>query len=44
VSIYEARAIVDDGLRDEEAFAVLGAANRVCTTSKMRKPDTMDIC
>ncbi|MFL9913658.1 diguanylate cyclase domain-containing protein [Paraburkholderia sp. RL17-337-BIB-A] len=27
--IYEARVIVDDGLRDEEAFAVLGAANRV---------------
>ncbi|RDK03489.1 diguanylate cyclase domain-containing protein [Paraburkholderia lacunae] len=27
--LYEARIIVDDGLRDEEAFAVLGAANRV---------------
>jgi diguanylate cyclase (GGDEF)-like protein len=27
--MYEARKIVDDGLRDEEAFAVLGAANRL---------------
>jgi diguanylate cyclase (GGDEF)-like protein len=27
--VYEARVIVNDGLRDEEAFAVLGAANRV---------------
>lgn len=27
--VYEARVIVHDGLRDEEAFAVLGAANRV---------------
>lgn len=27
--VYEARIIVADGLRDEEAFAVLGAANRV---------------
>ena len=27
--LYEARKIVDDGLRDEEAFAVLGAANRL---------------
>lgn len=27
--LYEARIIVEDGLRDEEAFAVLGAANRV---------------
>ncbi|CAD6557999.1 hypothetical protein LMG28727_06502 [Paraburkholderia kirstenboschensis] len=27
--VYEAKIIVADGLRDEEAFAVLGAANRV---------------
>ncbi|WOD17173.1 diguanylate cyclase domain-containing protein [Paraburkholderia kirstenboschensis] len=27
--VYEARIIVADGLRDEEAFAVLGVANRV---------------
>lgn len=27
--VYEASVIVDDGLRDEEAFAVLSAANRV---------------
>jgi diguanylate cyclase (GGDEF)-like protein len=27
--VYEARVIVDDSVRDEEAFAVLGAANRV---------------
>ncbi|CAB3702443.1 diguanylate cyclase domain-containing protein [Paraburkholderia rhynchosiae] len=27
--VYEARIIVADGLRDEEAFAVLGAVNRV---------------
>ncbi|OYD60306.1 UNVERIFIED_ORG: diguanylate cyclase (GGDEF)-like protein [Burkholderia sp. CF145] len=27
--LYEARIIVADGLRDEDAFAVLGAANRV---------------
>lgn len=27
--LYEASVIVNDGLRDEEAFAVLGAANRV---------------
>ena len=27
--VYEASVIVNDGLRDEEAFAVLGAANRV---------------
>jgi diguanylate cyclase len=27
--LYEARRIVDDGLRDEEAFAVLGAANQL---------------
>lgn len=27
--LYEARVIVQDGLRDEEAFSVLGAANRV---------------
>jgi CHASE3 domain sensor protein len=27
--LYEARVIVDDGLRDDEAFAVLGAANTV---------------
>jgi diguanylate cyclase (GGDEF)-like protein len=27
--LYEARKIVDDGLRDEEAFGVLGAANRL---------------
>ncbi|MFC0398901.1 GGDEF domain-containing protein [Paraburkholderia rhizosphaerae] len=27
--VFEARKIVEDGLRDEDAFAVLGAANRV---------------
>jgi hypothetical protein len=27
--VYEARVIVDDSVRDEEAFAVLGAANSV---------------